>query len=230
MSSLVMSPLIALDDHARTDHPYLSASDCCWCLSRYIAGPGYRGGSVNQLIANLKCAPTIVLDDPVRRTHKQHAIEMAAEVLRRAVSRDWVENATWIPIPPSRAVTHVDYDDRLARVLRVAFTPYDADVRVALYQQHSQPADHLRPARMSLQALYESIRVNLAALAARPLREHLMLFDDVLTTGKHYRCCERRLHEVVPGASIAGLFLARRALSARGRRVPRQPRRTPLPR
>jgi hypothetical protein len=40
----------------------------------------------------------------------------------------------------------------------------------------------------------------------------IILFDDVLTTGKHFKACERRLREIDPTIAIAGVFVARRAL------------------
>ena len=214
---------VGLDDLARTDHPYLGASDQCWCLARYVAGPGYRAGRVNQLITNLKCAPSVAAAEPLRRSHKDRAIELAAKAVRRAIKREWAESVTWIPIPPSRVPGHVDFDDRLMRILRHAFNAYQVDIRNVLYQVRTQSADHVSNERLSMHHLYESIQVNCAALAGRPLRSHVVLFDDVLTTGKHYKCCERRLLEAVPGVSVCGLFLARRVLSARGRRLPDQP-------
>jgi predicted amidophosphoribosyltransferase len=208
---------VALDDRMRCDHSHLTAADQCWYLARYVSGPGYRAGEVNQLIANLKCAPSVAAINPARRAHKRRAIDLAAAALRRAVSRARAESATWIPIPPSCAPGDRDYDDRLMRILRTAFAGYDADLRHALYQLRSQPADHSRPQRLSIQTLYDSIRVNGPALEGRFLRTRIVLFDDVLTSGKHYRCCEQRLREALAGVAIEGLFLARRVLSARGR-------------
>jgi hypothetical protein len=219
MRALRVSQAMTLGDLARSDHCFLTAADQCWCLGRYVAGPGYRAGQVNQLIANLKCAPSVAAVSPARRAHKREAIDQAAMALRRAVNREWAENATWIPIPPSRAPGHPDYDDRLMRILRKAFSDYDADVRSVLYQVHSQCADHFRAPRVSFQTLYEGMRVNPASLASRALRAQIVLFDDVLTTGKHYRCCERRLSEALAGVPISGLFLARRVLSGRARRL-----------
>jgi hypothetical protein len=209
-----------LDDCARIDHPYLTATDRCWYLSEYVSGPGYRGGRVNQLISNLKCAPSVVADNPQRRHHKQRAIETVAAAVRGAVSRSWAESATWIPIPPSYAAGHADHDDRLTRVLRIAFAAYDTDVRTLLYCVRSHAADHLTTQRIDVDSLYACTLVNWAALTSRPLREHLVLFDDVLTTGKHYKCCERRLRDVRCNASISGLFITRRVLSGHGRRLP----------
>jgi predicted amidophosphoribosyltransferase len=211
---------VALDDSARIDHPYLTATDRCWYLAEYISGPGYKAGHINQLISNLKCAPSVVAGNLLRRRYKLRAIGAAAAAVRSAVSRSWAESATWVPIPPSYAVGHADQDDRLTQVLGIAFAAYNTDVRDLLYSAHSHLADHSRARRIDIESLYAGIMVDWAALGSGPLREHLVLFDDVLTTGKHYKCCERRLRDACPGASIGGLFVARRVLSGHGRRPP----------
>jgi len=210
----------ALDELARIDHPYLSGADDCWCLAEYVSGGGYRAGRVNQLIANLKCIPSAAAANTARLRHKERAIQVIAATLRDAVDRSWAEQVTWIPIPPSRVIRHSDYDDRLLRVLRLAFEGYDTDIRAVLYQSQSIAADHTSGRRIRLESLYQRIHINWDALASRPLRSKLVLFDDVLTTGKHYKCCERRLREALPATPISGLFVARRVLSGHGRRLP----------
>jgi predicted amidophosphoribosyltransferase len=185
-----------------------------------MTGGGYRAGPINQLIANLKCPPSIAELDLPRARHKERAIASVAACLRDAVSRSWAESVTWIPVPPSRARRDLDYDDRLTRVLRLAFARYDTDVRTALYQSESFVADHARLRRTGLDSLYECLRINWDALLSRPLRDGVVVFDDVLTTGKHYKCCERRLRQALPDIRISGLFVARRVLSGRGRRLP----------
>jgi hypothetical protein len=220
MSATTRYVVSALDDETRTDHPYLSSSDECWWLVPYIAGRGYQAGGVNQLISNFKCSTSIAAANPSRRRHKDRAVDAMAHALRTAVGRSWVESATWIPIPPSRARCDPDYDDRLPRVLDRAFAGCDLDLRVALYQSTSTASDHLSMKRISCDSLYARIQVNRDAIRARPLRDRLVLFDDVLTTGKHFKCCERRLRDALPHLPIVGLFLARRVVSGRGRRVP----------
>ena len=212
--------MIALDQLSRIDHPYLSDGDECWCLSTYISGVGYRAGAVNQLIANFKCMPSIAELDSPRARYKERAIAAVAARLRDAVSQSWVESVTWIPVPPSRVRHDLDYDDRLMRVLRQAFASYDTDLRAALYQTESLTADHAGSRRSRPDSLYACLRINWDALLGRPLRDGLVLFDDVLTTGKHYKCCQRRLHQALPDMRISGLFIARRVLSGRGRRPP----------
>jgi hypothetical protein len=211
---------IPVDDLARTEHAYLSAADQCWYLACYVPGSGHRAGEVNRLIANLKSLPSDAALNRRRALHKQRAINAAAAMMRSALTRDLAEDATWVPIPPSRALRDPDFDDRLARIIRRAFAGYDLDVRNLLYQAVSTASDHLGERRISMPALYERIHVNWHALEARPVRTRLVLFDDVLTTGKHFKCCERRLRRVMPDISISGMFVARRALSGRWRYIP----------
>jgi len=127
------------------------------------------------------------------------------------VPRRVAESCTWVPIPPSQRAGDPDFDDRLARTLQLAFEGYDVDVRSLLSQTSSTPRDHAGRARLSEQALLEILRVDEDQLMLRPVRGRVVLFDDVLTSGKHFKCCERRLKEVLPGTPIAGIFLMRRA-------------------
>jgi hypothetical protein len=216
----LLSGLLALDEQMRTDHFFLGDADRCHCLAEYLPGRGTAANRVNRLIANLKCPPSLATADPRRRRHKQQAIGEVARALRAAVSQSWVERATWIPIPPSRPPTHADYDDRLQRILRQAFIGYALDLRSLLYQSELTAADHASVRRSSFDALYGLIRVDRQLLARAPLRDRIVLFDDVLTTGKHFKCCERRLREASVHNPISGLFVARRILANRRRGGP----------
>ena len=209
--------LTALDAPKRLEHAFLCASDRCAYLAPYLAGGGYQAGACNQLIRNFKCEPSIARHNPQRRRHKHHAITMLAQWLRGAVTREAAERSTWVPIPPSKRRGDPDYDDRLTRTLSVAFHAYDVDVRSLLYQFENTVPDHAGPTRLSATALYDNLRLDVEALNARPIRGRIALFDDVLTTGKHYKCCERRLREALPCTPIAGVFLTRRVISSRWR-------------
>jgi hypothetical protein len=200
-----------LDGASRADHIYLSDSDRCAFLTQYVGGRGYRAGGCNQLLRNFKCRPSLAAHDARLGYYKRRAIECLARWLRAAVPRRMVEACTWVPIPPSRQPGDPDFDDRLLRTLRLAFGDYDLDLRALLRQTRSTASDHAGRARLSEAELLQIIRVDGASLAARPLRARIVLFDDVLTSGKHFRCCARRLGEVLPGVPVAGVFLMRRA-------------------
>ena len=207
--------LLVLDAQQCAEHAFLSAADRCHCLAEYLPGRGYRAGEVNQLILNLKCAPSIAALDARRRYYKQRAINDIASALRTAVDQAEVERTTWIPIPTSRPAADADYDDRLQRILWAAFGRYQLDLRSALYQRQAVPADHRSARRLGAQALLRIIGLDRELLEREPLRERIVLFDDVLTSGKHYKCCEWRLREQLAVVPISGLFVARRVLPRR---------------
>jgi len=90
-------------------------------------------------------------------------------------------------------------------------------VRGLLYQVRNTAPDHAVDVRLSADMLFDLLHIDVAALKARPIRERIALFDDVLTTGKHFKCCERRLRQLLPCVPIAGVFLLRRVLPRKRR-------------
>lgn len=215
ISRLILLPdrLTCIDETNRTDHPFLVETDRCFFFGEYFAHKGYQGGGTNQLIFNFKCKPSIAAANHRRGYWKDKAVQEIAAGMRRVIGQRNSERLTWVPIPPSKAVGHADYDDRLTRTLALAFHGYDVDVRMLLRQSESTKADHESGDRLSPEALYEVLKVDNAVMSERPFRDGIVLFDDLLTTGKHFKCCERRLRETVPGnVPIIGVFVARRIL------------------
>lgn len=167
------------------------------------------------MIFNYKCPPSTAAQKAARARYKEAAVADIAAGLRSAIARPSAEQITWLPIPPSKAQGHADYDDRLTRTLRMAFAGYNADIRQLLRQTASTEADHAAGNRLDPEELYGLLQVDQTAIAARPIQGTIALFDDVLTTGKHFKCCERPLREVLPAdVTIIGVFVARRILSA----------------
>jgi hypothetical protein len=214
--AVVPAALTRLDEASRADHIFLGASDRCAFLAQYRSGSGSdssesENGSCHQLIRNFKCEPSRARSDRRRGRYKQQAIVTLSSWLRQAVPRRLAESCTWVPIPPSQRAEDPEFDDRLARTLQLAFEGYDVDVRTLLCQTRSTPRDHAGRVRLSEQALFDILRIDEAELTRRAVRGRVVLFDDVLTSGKHFKCCERRLREVLPDVPIAGVFLMRRA-------------------
>lgn len=170
----------------------------------------YRGGDTNQLIFNFKCPPSTVAINIGRGKYKIRAIDEIADGIRSAVGKKNAEELTWVPVPPSKAVGHSDYDDRLIRTLEKAFLGFDADMRLLLRQAISTEADHISAGRLTPEELLAITELDRDVFNSRPIRRGIVLFDDVLASGKHFKCCETRLRDVVPPeVPIIGVFVAR---------------------
>jgi hypothetical protein len=209
----LLKRLTAIDATNREQHRFLEQSDRCWFFGEYFTAEGHQGGGTNQLIFNFKCKPSDAAENPARHSHKEQAIHCVAAGLRRAIPRADAEGVTWVPVPASKTVGHPDHDDRLMRSLTSAFFGYDTDVRSLLRQSRSTDADHSAGDRLTPGALLALIELDQPLLAAAPLRDSIVLFDDVLTTGKHFKACECRLRTGLPkNFSISGIFIARRIL------------------
>jgi hypothetical protein len=211
--TLLPDRLTWIDETNRDQHAFLHESDRCLFFGEYFAGKGYQGGGTNQLVFNFKTLPSIARTIPARRSYKESAIATVATGLREVLGRDQIERLTFMPIPPSKIPDHPDYDDRLTRALTMGCAGFDSDIRVLLRRLASTESDHRTGARLTPEALHSLLELDSAAVAAKPLREGIVLFDDVITTGKSFKCCERRLREVIPATiPIIGLFVARRIL------------------
>lgn len=200
--------LTRIDDTNRADHFYLDAQDKCFYFGEYFSGEGYSGGPTNQLIFNFKIKPSIAASNPPRRRYKEEAIRTIAAGLRKALAPGSIPQMTFVPIPPSKARGHVDYCDRGARTLKLAFGALDADVRELLVQTTSAAADHESDERITKSGLSTIVDIDPQVLV-NPVRDFVVLFDDVLASGKHFKVCQERLREILPDRQIVGVFVAR---------------------
>lgn len=202
--------LTLIDDTNRGDHPYLEPGDRCFYFGEYFAGKSYKGGPTNQLVFNFKCKPTVAAANVGRARYKNQAVQTIANGMRRVVGQQNAEQYTWVPIPPSKAIGDPDYDDRMLRTLRFAFQGYNADIRPLIRQTASTPADHEQEERLTRDALRALLEVDMANLRSAPIRAGIILVDDVLNSGKHFKESERHLRHAIPeDLVIAGLFVAR---------------------
>lgn len=199
--------LTRIDDLTRREHHHLRESDECYYLGEYTSQEDYSYSRTNQVIYNFKKSM-----DRVGRPewhYKEQAIRVVARAFRMAIPGDLVDQLTFVPIPPSKARNHRLYDDRMTRMLRL-IRP-SLDVRELIIQAESTEAAHemdTRPGPDALAAQYE-----LDAALASPTPRALVLADDVLTTGAHFRAAKAILADRYPGARILGIFIARRVFS-----------------
>jgi hypothetical protein len=200
---MTIPEMVQIDDGTRVDHFYLSPQDDCYYFLEFVKGAGY-GPTGNSFINNLKKAPS--KRGTWEWSHKLAAIDSAAKAILRDVPRRWRERSTFVPIPPSKARGHVEYDDRMWQVLQRLGT--DIDARELVIQRQSMNATHVSENRHSIEMLVQNYEIDESK--AFPIPTHLVILDDMVTAGSHFRAISRVLEARFPGVPISGVFLARR--------------------
>ena len=192
-----------IDDQSRPDHYNLTADDNCLYLYEYTSGKDYSFSATNSLISNLKKKR-----DSRGYHYKAHAIGDAARAFAAAINPQWLDGATLVPVPPSKAKIDPDYDDRMCQVCRqIRFAP-PLDMRELVVQRNSLPSAHESPQRPSVDDLLREYAIDENLTKTRP--RWIGVFDDVLTAGTHFVAMRRLLAGRFPGVPITGFFIARR--------------------
>ena len=110
-------------------------------------------------------------------------------------------------MPGSKSIGDDDFDDRIALVLRAAFLGWQADIRKTLTASRSLEADHRAESRVghdelaAVMTIHEHLSANV-----RPI---VVIVDDVLNSGKHFRVAKAKILDRFPGVEVRGVFLAR---------------------
>ena len=105
------------------DHYHLDYDDRCYYFLEYTSGKDWRFGDVNNFISNLK-KPMSARNHPGEWRHKENAIRTCSQAFGNAMDRNWLLSATLIPVPPSKAKSDPDYDDRMLRILNGISLPF----------------------------------------------------------------------------------------------------------
>lgn len=201
-----MARLQRIDSLSLGDHYHLTPEDECYFWGEYTARKGFSYSATNNLIINFKKSP-LKRGRPEWR-YKEEAIERVAAFFRGVFKPEIFSLVTFVPIPPSKAVGHPEYDDRLLRTLRLIVQGRNADIRELVLQTRTIEAAHdsdVRPRPEDLVGVYE---INEAIVAPAP--QNVFVFDDVLTTGAHFKAMQRVLAQRFQGVRTVGIFVARR--------------------
>ncbi len=198
--------LTEIDETNVGDHSYLSADDSCYFLFEYTSHRGYSFSATNNLISNLKKKPSE--SNRPGYHYKGQAIAQCAVHLRGAIHPDWLATATLVPAPPSKAIGHPDYDDRVERICRLVSG--NIDVRSIVQQINSTTAAHElgQGQRPRIDDLVQNYRI--AENLTLPAPTAIAIVDDVLTNGTHFKAMHRVLSARYPQVPISGIFIARR--------------------
>jgi hypothetical protein len=202
--------LTKIDDLARPDHFFLTPTDVCYFLGEYTARKGFAFSPGNNLVLNFK--KSVATRGTPQWQHKERAIQEVAAAFRSALPAAFLNMATLVPIPPSKAKSDSLHDDRMTRVLRAIRESPPLDVRELIVQASSTAAVHdqaVRPQPEDIAGLYTIDRRQ-----CEPAPSAIALCDDVLTTGAHYRAALSVVQQAFPGVRVIGLFIARRVPEA----------------
>lgn len=197
--------LLEIDDLVRGDHFYLEEGDLCFYWGEYSARMGYGYSETNSLIFNFK--KSLKRRDHPDWPYKGKAIDLIATSFRKIFSEDMFSNMTLIPVPPSKKKGDTEHDDRMLQLLQKMGEGRDADIRELVGQTQSREAAHQsnnRPRPEDLEAIYQ-----IDETLTSPEPETIIVFDDVLTTGCHFKAMQKVLSNRFPNAQIVGVFIAR---------------------
>ena len=197
---------LKIDDQNRSDHYNLTADDECYFLHEYTSHKNYSFSDTNKLISNLKKRPSLAGTAQYR--YKGLAIRDCAAAFGEGLRPDWLATGTLVPVPPSKARDHPDYDDRILQICRAIPATRAVDVRELVFQTQSLPADHEGGPRHSIEDLLEVYRIDESKATLAPYG--IAIVDDVLTNGTHFRAMKTILQQRFPEVPIAGVFVARR--------------------
>lgn len=198
--------LSQIDDASRPDHYHLTAEDDCYYFLEYTSGRDFLFSQANSIISNLKKKPSNRGRDDYK--YKLQVMQQASNTFRGALNADWLQQATLVPVPGSKALNHPDYDDRMDRICRGIQD--GLDVRNLVVQRESTTASHEvgAGARVTVDELLDLYEID-ETIAAPPPTD-IAIFDDVLTAGTHFRAMKTVLTERFPGVRVIGMFIARR--------------------
>lgn len=196
-----------IDELTRPDHFYLDEDDDCHYVLEYTARQRPPYDSTSNLIFNLKKS----VDRRGRQEYKykERAIREAGDLLRSVLNDEWLIKATLVPIPCSKAKDHPLYDDRMLRVMQRMTVGLKCDIRELVTQVSSLESFHggcrLTPAQL---AAYYQIDQQLCG----PQPWEVTVFDDILTTGSHFKAMKAVILNLWPSVSVSGIFIARRQI------------------
>ncbi len=208
-----MAGLTKIDEVLLRDHHYLERDDLCGFLGEYnprgnLPFSKYIQKGLNSLILNFK-KPVDKLGEASGK-YKTSAINEISEMLLGAGEsfNAWLKQATLVPIPPSKSRDDPLYDNRMLEVLQTLNMDGSLDVRELILQRQSTPTAHQSIVRPSLEEIRQNYRVN--EQEAHELGDSIGLFDDVITTGAHFKAAKSLLTERFGDVTIYGIFVARR--------------------
>lgn len=186
---------------------YLEEKDRCFYLVDYIA----RGGlepTGNQFVANFK-KDLKYKDKPEVWQYRVRAVKKFAECIHNFIQNRKMVKPVIIPLPTSKPRSSTNFNDRLdatIRQLKIINPHYDT--RLCLDRLSEQAPVSCGGARDIDSIIQTSYIADEKPIASD---SQVILIDDVLTTGAHFKAYKRMVmeHYKIGFDNIIGLFIAK---------------------
>jgi len=200
--------VLKIDALTLPDHSYLDGSDICYYAGDYTAGENHAFSQTNQLIFNFK--KSVDKRGTSQWQYKERAIIESASILRSAINPQ--SYITLVPVPPSKTIDDPMYDDRVQRMASLMCNGNNLEVRELVTQRVSTEPAHLSTSRPAPHNLISNYVIDESLTEPAPTT--IIILDDVLTTGCHFKAMKAVLSRRFPDVTIYGLFIARRVPKA----------------
>lgn len=174
-------------------------NDRCFYARDYVSEGGYAASRANQLIINFKIPPA--KRNAARWRYKSSAIKQFALELSHILP----ENAVISGIPTSRIPDSSDYDSRLEDTLQLV-QERCSTIRL---EQPLEMSESILSAHEGGARDPDIIRQFLIWNGFSEPTDHLILIDDVITTGGHFKACKAVILEHHPNVEVIGVFWSR---------------------
>jgi len=174
----------------------------------YTPRQGYSYSPTNRLILNLKKSPHA---SEVELRYKASAIQQFAQEVISLFSHFKPESSFMlVPMPPSKAKSHLDYDNRLEQVAAIVASQLtNVSVLPILLTCQSSEGYHTNSTSRNPNELYELMGIDENCKSSYQEGKILVVIDDVLTSGAHFSAAQRHLQETFPESRIIGIFWAK---------------------
>jgi predicted amidophosphoribosyltransferase len=202
--------LLKLDAIALERHVDLDSDDICHYWREYTSGTSYDHSETNQLIRNFQIS---VLESH-RKHHKELAIQQLSKEFIHVIPKESTyELCTFVPIPPSKPCEHPEYDNRLIKLLEEVgrLKNIQVDIRPLIIQTTETKPSKANEQRLSINALLQIYELNQKLLS--PIPKGIIVFDDVLTKGTHFKAAKKLLQDTYSNIPVIGLFIAQAVYS-----------------
>lgn len=197
------------------NHRALESSDVCLFLytrEKHAYGEIDQWSYAYRTVENFKISPKALASNPARRKYKEGAIRTVANDLKRlfqAANQD--ARFLLVPAVTSKSRTDPDFDDRLIRVCSMVANrfPNVDSVEMLSMRQTMEPA-HTGSGTRNADTLLSNIVVDRSVAIGD--YACVLVFDDVISSGAHFKACERAIRAAYgSGVVVEGVFWARTA-------------------